>query len=108
VVRITQRWPRLGLPPRSVPVDAIGRDQRERPSRLARIITAALANAKSIYTPIRIVVSDSGDLAYEYAMGVVTTTMKDDFARARQGRNYTDLSRFQKWMANRPIEYPTQ
>jgi ketosteroid isomerase-like protein len=56
---------------------------QERPvaATSAQIPVADRASTKSIYTPVRIVVSDSGDLAYEYATGVVTTTMKDGSTR---------------------------
>jgi hypothetical protein len=39
------------------------------------------ATTKAVRTPIRIVVADSGDLAYEYGTAIVAITMKDGSTR---------------------------
>jgi ketosteroid isomerase-like protein len=51
--------------------------ERPVPAATAQIPLADRVSAKTVRTPTRIIVADSGDLAYEYETGVVTATLKD-------------------------------
>ena len=55
--------------------------ERPVPAASAEIPLADRASTKGIRTPVRLVVADSGDLAYEYDTGVLMITMKDGSTR---------------------------
>src|SRR5262249_13333472 len=56
---------------------------KERPvyAATAQIPVADRVSAKTVQTPQRIIVAESGDLAYEYGTGTVTATLKDGSTR---------------------------
>jgi len=55
--------------------------ERPVPAATAQIPLAERASTRTVRTPMRIVVADSGDLAYEYETGALTATLKDGSTR---------------------------
>jgi ketosteroid isomerase-like protein len=55
--------------------------ERGVPATSAQVPLADRASEKTVRTPMRIVVADSGDLAYEYETGSGTITLKDGSIR---------------------------
>jgi ketosteroid isomerase-like protein len=52
-------------------------NERPVPAATAQIPLADRVSTKAALKPLRIIVAESGDLAYEYETGVITATLKD-------------------------------